>query len=158
MAAALSEDYQNLEKVLQTADRVLSQIKNSDIGLQGYYRRMLGDCAKKYYCPTKEEEERQAGTRAEASLLQGTLQLLDHRENNKERGSQRDMTTHTTCIKDTGPKEPKLFGPTEEQEEKNARRKAKLSLLKSTRWLLEHKYKNKERSIQTDMTTRNNLF
>lgn len=158
MAAALSEDYQNLENVLQTADRVLSQINNSDIGLQGYYGRMLGDCAKKYYCSTKEEEETQAGSRAEASLFQGTLQLLDHKENNKERGSQIYMTTHTTCTKDTGPKEPELFGPTEEQEERNARRKPKLSLLKSTRWLLEHKYKNKERSIQTDMTTRNNLF
>lgn len=102
-----------------------------------------GDFAKHYYCPTKEEEERHARKRAEASLFQGTLWLLDHREKNKEIGSQRDMNTRNNGSKDTGPKKLELSGLSEEWEERNVRMKAKLSLCKSTTmWLLEHKDKN----------------
>lgn len=60
MAAALSEDYQNLENVLQTADRVLSQINNSDIGLQGYYGRMLG-VLKSIIAPLRKRRKRRPG-------------------------------------------------------------------------------------------------
>lgn len=81
-------------------------------------------------------------------MFQGTLWLLDHREKNKEIGSQRDMNTRNNCSKDAGPKEPELSGPREEWEERNARI-AKLSLCtSSTMWQRENR--------QTDMTTLNN--